>query len=327
MSKKPHNPDWCWDRYWHDNRVASCYDRQGSNYPPEFEREWTAFFRELPNRAEILDLCTGNGAVARIAAKHALATGKQFHIVAVDRADIAPEKYVADKAGSELIDFVPKVAAERLPFEENTFHAAASQYGLEYADPEKALGELARVLAPGGEAKLIVHASEGAPAKDSEADIARVDFVGGELALYDKARTAIRVMREIETGAKPPSAGAKAAVQAFLKAINRLDAARKDDQNPFYESTYGLLTHTFQVRRHFTVEQLIGKIDDAELEAEAHRERLVALQRASLSEAACRELEKAAGRAGLKPKEHVHPFRAGPDKKLAGWKLTFKLVA
>lgn len=327
MRDKPQNPDWYWDRYWHFNRVASCYDQEGSNYPPEFEREWAAFFQGLPERAEILDLCTGNGAVARIAAKQAIAAGKSFHIVAVDRAEIDPEKYVAEKAGAELIDFVPGVTAEDLPFAENTFDAAASQYGLEYADRSKALRELARVLKEGGRAKLIVHAKEGAPAKDSVRDIERVEFVNNELNIYDKARAAMRLMRETEQTAKPPSTEAKEAAQTFLEAINQLDTACKQDENSFYESTYGLLTHTFQVRRHFTLEQLIGKIDDAELEAKAHQERLVALRKASLSKDECRKLEKIAARAGLESEQHVHPFRVGPEKKLAGWSLTFKLVA
>src|SRR3982751_3552908 len=46
---------------------------------------WRGFFSALPDRARILDLCTGNGAAALIAAATAREESRNFRIVAVDQ--------------------------------------------------------------------------------------------------------------------------------------------------------------------------------------------------------------------------------------------------
>src|SRR5262249_14723851 len=58
-----------WDQYWQDGRLASCGGQGGVNYQPVIAEGWRRFFGTLTDGAHVLDICTGNGAVARLAAE------------------------------------------------------------------------------------------------------------------------------------------------------------------------------------------------------------------------------------------------------------------
>ena len=123
-----------WNRYWQFDRIASCFDGGGErNYDESVAAGWRTFFADVPEGARLLDLCTGNGAAALIAAEIGLAQDKQFEIVAVDRAEIDPPAYVSrHREALATIDFRPGTEAEKLPFDDGRFDAVFSQYGIEY---------------------------------------------------------------------------------------------------------------------------------------------------------------------------------------------------
>ena len=152
-----------WNDYWHFDRLGSFDDLGETNYREEVAAGWRSFFDSLPDGASILDLCTGNGAIAVMAAEAGRRGGKDFRIVAVDAADINPYLYVK-KHRDELaaIEFRPATPIESLPWPDASFDAVVSQYGIEYSDLSLSISELARVVAPTGTARLILHAAEGA---------------------------------------------------------------------------------------------------------------------------------------------------------------------
>src|SRR5690349_363677 len=166
---------WVWDRYWQSDRIASCFDGAGaSNYDDSVAAGWRDFFAGLPERVRVIDLCTGNGAIALMAA----AVGKAFEITAVDQADIDPPSYVSrHRQEMAAVQFVGGTEVEALPFPEASFDVAVSQYGLEYSDLSRAVPEMARVLAPGEQVRLVVHAAEGVVAANARKIIAETDFL------------------------------------------------------------------------------------------------------------------------------------------------------
>ena len=93
--------------------------------------------------AKVLDIATGSGAVPR-----AMQAVRTLYVEAVDYAP----------AGQAIpgVRLHSGVDAARLPFGDGSFEAITSQFGIEYAAPD-ALREAARVSAPGGEIRLIVH--------------------------------------------------------------------------------------------------------------------------------------------------------------------------
>jgi hypothetical protein len=77
-----------WDQYWRDGRLASCGGEAGANYQPAIAEGWRRFFGSMANGARVLDICTGNGAVARLAAEVASARNARVTIDAVDAAEL-----------------------------------------------------------------------------------------------------------------------------------------------------------------------------------------------------------------------------------------------
>jgi SAM-dependent methyltransferase len=264
-----------WSQYWRYDRIASCFDDAGrANYDDSIAGGWRAFFADLPKRACILDLCTGNGAAALIAAED----GRAARIVAVDQADIDPPAFVSRHA--ELyaaIDFRGRTDVEALPFGDGGFDAVVSQYGVEYSDLAKSLPEAVRMLAPGGRIRLVVHAAEGVVAQNAKAVIADADLLLKEIDLPRIAARCFEAVLAVERdGGDAALAGASFA--AFQEALARTarHVPRAADRTMFKNSG-AVLLDTFQRRGHFDVAQLLAKAKQVRDEIAAHRGRLAAL--------------------------------------------------
>jgi SAM-dependent methyltransferase len=111
---------------------------------------------ELRPGERLLDLATGTGNAALLAAgAGALVTG-------IDAASRLIEVARARAAEAELdISFLVGDVQE-LPFEDGSFDVALSVFGLIFAaDPDRALGEMLRVLRPGGRALFTAWIPEG----------------------------------------------------------------------------------------------------------------------------------------------------------------------
>jgi len=277
-----------WDHYWHYDRIASCFDGAGDrNYDACVADGWRAYFRTLPKGARILDLCTGNGAAALIAAEASRLDGKAFEIVAVDQAAIDPPSFVT-RHGEDYaaIRFLGGTAIEALPFPDSGFDAVISQYGIEYADPDGAIPEAMRMIAPGGSARFVVHAADGVIAEGSRAVITEADLLLGDIDLTGSASRCFEAVCAVE---RNPNASAETrrqgdeAFAAFQQAL--VDTARHmpqaHDQNMFKNSG-AVLFDTFQRRAHFDLDQLQAKAGEVDTCIRSHRGRLVALVEAAL---------------------------------------------
>ena len=100
----------------------------------------------IPLDAEILDVGCGSGWAARLMAEHA----SQGRVIGIDVADEMVRVAKEQSSNHKNIDY--RVAsAEDLPFAADTFsHAFSMESIYYYADVEKAVREIARVLKPGG---------------------------------------------------------------------------------------------------------------------------------------------------------------------------------
>jgi SAM-dependent methyltransferase len=272
-----------WDRYWQFDRIASCFDGAGaSNYDESIAEPWRAFFRELPPGARILDLCTGNGAAALIAAEVARTEGKGVNVIAVDRADIDPSRYVTRQAEDlAAIRFVGRTDVEALPFADASFDLAISQYGIEYADLDRAVSELVRVLAAGGQTRLVVHAADGIVAAGARDVIADADLLLGDIGLIEATRSCLDAVTAVESGRDPsPEAKARAdsAFAAFQDALaNTARHVPAAADKVMIRNSGGVMLNAFQSRGHVALDEIRAKVDQVEAEILAHRGRLQAL--------------------------------------------------
>jgi SAM-dependent methyltransferase len=104
----------------------------------------------------ILDLATGTGWTSRLVARHGA------NVVGVDIAeDLLAEARAKARAANLVIEYGTG-DAEGLPFEDGSFDAVVSTFGVMFASrPEAAAAELARVTKPGGRLALTTWAHDG----------------------------------------------------------------------------------------------------------------------------------------------------------------------
>jgi SAM-dependent methyltransferase len=298
-----------WNRYWQSDRIASCFDDAGThNYPESIADGWRAFFGSLPGGTRILDLCTGNGAIAVIAAEISRAEDKGFEIIAVDQADIDPIAFVSGhKEELELIDFRPRADVEALPFGDDSFGAVVSQYGIEYTELSRSLDELFRVTAPGGRARLVLHAAEGVVNADSRPIIEEADFL---LETIDLPGAAKRCFEALAVAERNADAGedahrhARESLAAFEDALMQV-ARRIPDaaDRTMLRNCGAVLLDTFKRRARLDVDQLVGKAEEIRGELLAHRGRLRALVEASVTRSGLEAIAATFGEAGATVEE------------------------
>lgn len=279
-----------WDLYWHCDRIASCFDGAGaSNYGEAVAEGWRTFFAALPDRVRIIDLCTGNGAIALIAAEVGRSEDKAFAITAVDQADIDPPAYVT-RHGEEMRDvaFLGRTGVEALPFADGSFDVAVSQYGIEYSDTDRSAREAARVLAPGGQARFVVHAAEGIVASGAKTAIEDADFMLKGADLIGSARCCLDAVRKVESGDGTMAARQRAnsAVASFKTALALAERhIPHATDKVMVSNSAGVLLDAFQARAKVGFDAALTKVDQVETEILAHRGRLQALVDAALDEA------------------------------------------
>ncbi|MDQ5872882.1 MAG: bifunctional demethylmenaquinone methyltransferase/2-methoxy-6-polyprenyl-1,4-benzoquinol methylase UbiE [Acidobacteriota bacterium] len=138
------------------SRLAARYDLVNDVMSFGMHRRWKRnavrlALHGLPRPARVLDLCCGTGDMCFFAAEMGAApvVGADFTLpmLAVARRRAA--------SGPRRPDFVGADAL-RLPFADGIFDAITVGYGLRnVAEPRAALGEMRRVLAPGGRAVVL----------------------------------------------------------------------------------------------------------------------------------------------------------------------------
>ena len=66
-----------WSDYWAAGNLTSLPSDFAHNYDGEIKAFWFKIFDDLPDKSAILDVCTGNGAVAYLALDFAKANNNQ----------------------------------------------------------------------------------------------------------------------------------------------------------------------------------------------------------------------------------------------------------
>ena len=245
-----------WTASWQFESAAS-----GSNRPPLdllIEPSWFEFTDLLPKGARMLELATGNGAVARSCAERARARRKPLEIEAVDAADINPPGLLPDADGHlPKIRFQGGVWLEDLPFRDDEFHAVISQFGFEYADEALTVSEVSRVLSPNGKLRLVIHARGGAVWEDINYRHKRLSEVLAENGAANLVLTLVRAQQKHD-------------VNTFNRKVKRLAAAANkarelaeqppsDDSALFYAREF---LYVWSHRRQYRLNDLLRSLED-----------------------------------------------------------------
>ena len=251
-----------WDSFWRYDRLSSFHAAPGApNYGPPIADGWSAFFAKLPDGARVLDLCTGNGAIAVMA----VAADKGFAVTGADLADVRPTAFVTRNLDElKQVEFLAGTPAEHLPLDDRSVDAVISQYGIEYSDLDRSILEAVRVLAPCGGLRFAMHAAEGSVARDTRLAITDADF------LIDLGLNYLAT----HCGEGP---SALAAFNAALKAI--ADRAPTATDQAMLANVHRTLCNTYDHRRL----ELPDTANHLDAEIRAHRDRQSALLNAAQS--------------------------------------------
>lgn len=320
------NDGWFWDRYWHANRLAACCAQQDLNYGGAILAGWDAFFASFESGARLLDIGTGNGAVALMAAAAARRSGKRFEIHGVDSAAIDPARFVLEnRILLADVKFHGSTRAESLPFEAAGFDGVTGQFALEYSDVAATLRELCRVCRRGARLRFVIHAQEGSPVASARADLDELAAVFEASGIVAKARECLRSAYAFEHAVVEDlhkQELAQRSREIYVEAARRLDARYATSPSREVIGEFlSLVRNDWERRRQLTLDQVLSHLDVFETELTAHMARLRAMCAAALDHSAVLRLLDLCTEAGLgepRPGE----LRASDDQRLLGWTVT-----
>lgn len=274
-----------WGDYWSSGRLHSCADGSGRNYDGAIGAFWHERFADVRAGDRLLDLATGNGALPQLVRQ---LRGGSVIVDAVDLAPVAPQWLDADV--SESIRFHPGVRMEALPFPSESFDHVVSQFGLEYADPNRAITECVRVARPGAHFAFVMHHADSvlvnvgreelahhalleapdgllAAARDVVPWIARIKSGVAQVQAQDAVRARTRYNRAMQ--ALAAGIAVSSAPDLLIEArdrVHRLVAATGADEVPVVVQlqAYGAALEGARLR---TAEMVSHALDDARMEA------------------------------------------------------------
>ena len=314
-----------WDRYWAYGSLHSFSQVAGGNYQGAILDFWREQFERLQPGAHVLDIATGNGAVALLALEAADAAGIEIDVSGVDLASIDPLRQVQDAALRERlrrIHFHPRTAAESLPFDDATIDLACSQFGLEYSDLEGSTAELARVSAPGGYVALMIHHAQSLPLQATSEELAQLDFVLDHARLYVHARNLLRALSE-QGGSRPARGRTKVErkQQALNAALQRIREEASSRENPrMLLGPTNYIHEIFSAVGRAPYARLMALLEETRQRVLANRQRLLDMQSAAHDEHDIQVLARRLADSGFRVNrcEALHEHDGG----LLGWALT-----
>jgi ubiquinone/menaquinone biosynthesis C-methylase UbiE len=303
-----------WESYYHGGALAACTLGSEDSYTLELRSVWEQFFAQLADGARVLDLATGNGAIALIARDAARSHGRQFEVHGTDLARINPPRDV--RGGAQLfqgITFHPGVASEALPFAAASFAAVSGQYALEYADQERALAQVLRVLEPGAGAQFVLHHAGSVLAERARVSLRHADVVLSETKLYRKLR------RLLEAQMRSPTAARRAADELSAALAQVRETGLFEADRRLIDVTLDAVGKLLGLRGELERAALEREIDAVEGELRDGVRRLNDLLGVALGDEAMAACAATARRLGF-AQVRYEPLRHGRDA-LVGWMM------
>jgi ubiquinone/menaquinone biosynthesis C-methylase UbiE len=314
-----------WSRYWAAGILHSCPKAFPGNYGGEIHALWAGFFGPLAAGSRVLDIGTGNGAVALIARDVTAQAGCAVEIEAIDIAAIDPAR-AARTLGLSLagINFRGGVAAESTGYPECWFDAVAGHYALEHTQVEATLAELARIVKPGGETLFVIHHAGSVAMTTTRTELEHFDFLEHEVPVIVHAR---RFLKRLATATRMQDLrrmANDATSREQLDEIRRMarqvgDRAKSRAHAMFIGQIAVQVITAIQESAAVGPTVALGKLNTLGEEVTAARDRMRSIVRAAHAPADMQRLSRAFQRAGFVPQPEQELALGGKD--LIGWTL------
>ena len=279
--------------------VTTFLGRFENNYDGELRDFWFEQFEALPPEAQILDLGTGNGALALLAAEYAVNKERAWQIAGVDSAKIDPMGVVAARCSKAMIEktrFLSDTPIEATGLPEASIDLAMSQFGFEYAEPEAAVAEVARIMKPSGRFVAMVHVENSVLHKQALDGISQVD----DCLASNLHEPLVRLVRRVDAirrkGKNPAddkqSEDLRAAVNEITGVLHeKMEKYEDPAQLGFYtERSMAVFQASFNPR---PVDEKLAFLQQVEAETRAYQQRMEDLKEAALTQAEVASLDQA----------------------------------
>lgn len=163
-----------WSHYWQSGVVTSLPQDFDVNYEGALKSFWQKQFNKVPQNGKLLDVCTGNGAIALLAADFFSKSKINVKIEALDAAEISIESAILRfpklNLLSQEIKFLENTPLESCVLNEDSYQLISSQYGVEYTDWKAAAQQLYKLLETGGRFVMVCHGHDTAIMKQMSVD-------------------------------------------------------------------------------------------------------------------------------------------------------------
>lgn len=314
-----------WSRYWQAGALHSCSGAFGGNYEGATARFWREQFERVPPAGTIVDLGTGNGAIALLARQAALELGRRFDIHGVDAAAIDPAATVPEGARAfEGIRFHANVSATHLPFADASVALACGQYALEYMPREAAVREVARVVGPAGRAAFVLHSRDSAVLQTTVEQLAHCRLLFEESVVFGRARLLGEILGAANTPEMRRALTDDPRAQTLRHELNEaagmvVDRAETARTPALLQTALGAISATLQAAAQLGPEGVVEHLNRHERALRDEWDRLCDLDEAALDEVQAQALRAQFVAAGYATTVLGHLDHA-PGQRL-GWTL------
>lgn len=323
-----------WSHFWSRGTITTFEGQFSGNYDGSIAKFWHSVLAPLHDQAVVVDLATGNGAVALLMAGWAREHGRRLTISGIDAAAINPNvvRHARPELAADLdaISLLGDTPLESTGLDDNSVDLLTSQYGYEYGQTASASREAARIVRSGGNLAMILHHAESAILRQAREGLAQLSYCIEEERLIHLAERSVKLFRALKPGGPGPgglhwSPGAIKMQDTLLAAAKRIEQRGKTAAALAADAGFieFLLPSVMQlVERCRTLDEKSLQSAWASLsgEVETYRLRMADLSSAALDAAGIERIAdelKAAGFDDL----CWHPLHYR-DSLLLGWTLT-----
>ena len=282
-----------WSQFWNRDTITTFLRQFNTNYDGEFADFWNARFEHLRSGALVVDLATGNGAIALLAREYATEHGKSFEIIGIDSAEIDPATVLAKHGDLKLllqgIEFRSSVHLEATGLNADSVDLLTSQYGFEYADMGAGIAEAWRVLKAGGRMALIVHHSESTVVDRAREGLDQVQFCLQKEEIDKRVAALTKIMGSAVTPEDRRALKSNPKAETLRRKLNASLARIKERSKRYHDSEGFMgvmvpnLLRVFSEYKEASVTQKLKHVKDVRAAFDAYRERMADLAGAALS--------------------------------------------
>lgn len=322
-----------WSAYWQTSGILNSF-AEGSvkdGYSGQLKQFWDNQFKQAPSAAKIVDIGTGNGALAILAYDYGRAEQRDFVVEGIDAAVINPAKQfdqqpiIAKKL--KAIRFHSASPVEQLPADES-IDLAVSQFGFEYSDRKLALTALAKALKPGGKAVFVSHHANSNLSKHSQQATTVLQYCLEQSPLFQQADLYLDLARQAipQLGLDgwlnyPHQAILKRSIQWTMDILKQRFSDA--DQQSYVNDVIARVARIMQAQSADNHQQLVAALGVEYQLLNDHQLRVSDQLKASLAKKDITALKKQAEQLGLQ----FTAEELSIDDKLFGWAISISKPA